>query len=138
MGQLAEVIQAMRRERLVVVAQYPDDESTRQRRTRDGLLRRLHGARGRAAYLHRYDAMLRIVELLFLTEGCRLGGHPHLALKTLVSRLLEDDIDVERIVTVRHAAKKGGVEPTHDDHLRLEALETALLAEAARVGLDVT
>ncbi|HVM07913.1 MAG TPA: hypothetical protein VM345_05605 [Acidimicrobiales bacterium] len=96
-------------------------ELARQARQLDGLLTRVPTS-PEAAYLSKYDALMRVVEIWLLRHGFRFGRHPHAGLKRLLTSFGCEHELVLRVVTVRHDIKKNGATVRDSDRARLDEL----------------
>ena len=69
-------------------------------------------------YLNNYDAMLRLIEVLLLQYGYRLGEQPHATARKIIA-IISPSTDFRHLANVRHNAKKQRIEPHADDLNRL-------------------
>ena len=86
------------------------------------LLGRLDNAELVQNYLIRYDACMRIIEIILLEYGFQLNEQPHATARRIVSAI-DSSIDFREIAKTRHAAKKQSISPPQDvftDLIRLQ------------------
>ena len=65
-------------------------------------------------FLNNYDAMLRLIEVLVLQYGYRLGEQPHATARKIVA-ILNPTFDFRHLSNVRHSAKKMRINPQLED-----------------------
>jgi hypothetical protein len=92
------------------------------------LINRAANADLRKKYLNHYDAMLRLIEIVLLEHGYRLGEQPHATARKIVHHLYPA-IDFRGLANARHSAKKQNVVPSPDSLQVLLELQGYLFRE---------
>ena len=92
------------------------------------LVNRATNADLRKKYLNHYDAMLRLIEIILLEYGYRLGEQPHATARKIVHHLYPA-IDFRELANARHGAKKQNIAPTAESLQVLLELQGYLFTE---------
>lgn len=105
----------------------PDIEMAQQLQHKQlqNLLRRSDNANIVLQYLARYDACMRMIEIILLDYGYQLDEQPHASARTVVAAL-DASINFREIAKVRHDAKKQSIRPSQDALKKLVQLQKFL------------
>jgi hypothetical protein len=83
------------------------------------------------SFLAEYDALMRLVEVILICSGFRLGPQPHRVLKDVVDSLVADSRILE-ISEARHGAKKMSINPRPSTREQLGSIRRLVEAEVER------
>ena len=95
------------------------------------LLERSHSNSEIRSFLAEYDALMRLVEVILICSGFRLGPQPHRVLKDVVDSLVADSRILE-ISEARHGAKKMSINPRPSTREQLGSIRRLVEAEVER------
>lgn len=89
------------------------------------LLKRSENSGPVQQYLARYDACMRMIEIILLEYGYLLDEQPHATARTIVASL-DPSINFRELAKVRHNAKKQSISPPSDAMTNLIRLQQFL------------
>ena len=83
------------------------------------LIKRSNSSSAIRSFLAEYDALMRLVEVVLICSGFRLGSQPHRVLKDVVDSLVVNS-GIRDVAATRHDAKKMSIAPRQaaQDQLR--------------------
>lgn len=96
-----------------------------QRKQLEKLLERSKKPAPTQQYLARYDACMRMIEILLLEYGYQLDEQPHASARTIVAAL-DPSINFRELAHVRHDAKKKSTTPPQGALTELTQLQNFL------------
>lgn len=84
-------------------------------------------------FLASYDTLMRHVEMWLLSHGVRLGDSPHATMRTIIRHFGVDDpaLGIDRIVAIRHAAKKNSTPVPPGAHDVLQRISESFRLKAS-------
>jgi hypothetical protein len=99
----------------------------RQLNSYASLIERSNGGNYKRNFLAEYDALMRLIEVILICSGFRLGDQPHRVLKDVIDAIITNS-GIHDVCDARHQAKKLSVEPSAEMRSRLASIRSQVEA----------